>query len=301
MSVRIFWAPHYEHPLPEGHRFPMAKYGLIPQQLLYEGSITDAHLIEPPPADDTVITWTHDPAYVRRLKALDITHKEERRIGFPVSQGLMEREWIITQGTILGAEHALQHGCALNVAGGTHHAYTDRGEGFCLLNDQAVTANYLLRTGRAKRPLIIDLDVHQGQGTAQIFAHEPRVFTFSMHGADNYPLHKERSDWDIALPTGTPDGPYLDQLAAALPQLLDRHRPDFLFYLAGVDPLATDKLGRLALTPQGLRTRDHLVLDAAWRAGLPLQISLGGGYSPRLADIVNAHCETFRLALGVWG
>jgi acetoin utilization deacetylase AcuC-like enzyme len=279
----------------------MEKYDLIPQQLVYEGTLEPQHFFEPGVLPWEVAALVHTPEYIGHLQRLTLPRADARRIGFPFSDALVHRERVITQGTLDCAEWALHHGCALNVAGGTHHAYANRGEGYCLLNDQAVAAAWLLHTGRACRIAIIDLDVHQGQGTALIFAHEPRVFTFSMHAQANYPLHKERSDWDIALPSHTLDGPYLDALALALPQVADRHRPDFVFYQAGADPLATDKLGHLALTPHGLAQRDALVLDWAQALGAPVVVCMGGGYSPRLADVVNAHCATFRQAAQRWG
>lgn len=299
--IRIAHSPVYAHPLPPKHRFPMSKYELIPEQLRREGIAGAEAFFEPPEVSEEVIGWTHEATYWQRLRDQQLTRAEIRRTGFPMSPLLVHRERVITQGTIQGAMWALGHGCALNVAGGTHHAYTDRGEGFCLLNDQAVAANVLLREGHARRILIVDLDVHQGQGTAQIFARDPRVFTFSMHGASNYPLHKEASNLDIALPDGTTDEAYLRRLAETLPALFDQHRPEMVFYLAGADVLATDKLGRLGLTPEGCRQRDALVLEEVVRRGLPVQISMGGGYSERLADIVNAHCETFRLAQALFG
>jgi acetoin utilization deacetylase AcuC-like enzyme len=298
--LRIAHDTLYHHPLPEKHRFPMEKYSLIPEQLRYEGVVAETNFFRPPPVREDIILLTHEADYWQRLKHLELTKSEIRRTGFPLSRQLVDRELVITQGTVAGAEWALGHGCALNVAGGTHHAYTDRGEGFCLLNDQAVAANYLLRTGQANRILIVDLDVHQGQGTAQIFAEEPRVFTFSMHGADNYPLHKERSDLDIPWPSGTTNGPYLDELRRVLPKLIDRHRPDVVFYLAGADILAEDKLGRLSLTMEGARERDRFVLETLYARGLPVQISMGGGYAPRVADIVTCHCQTFKLAQEIY-
>lgn len=298
--LKIAYSPVYVHPLPPEHRFPMAKYELIPAQLKHQGIVTDAHFFEPLPLPENWILATHNAQYWHRLHTLQLTRAEERRIGFPQSAGLVHREVVIAQGTMMAADYALQFGAAMNVAGGTHHAYTNRGEGFCLLNDQAIAANYLLATGKSKRILIIDLDVHQGNGTAQIFAQEPRVFTFSMHGADNYPLQKEHSDLDVPLPTGTTDDDYLAALEYHLPALLDSHRPDFCFYLSGVDVLATDKLGKLKLSPEGCAARDRFVFLTLHRAGLPVVTCMGGGYSTRLADIVNAHCETFRIAQGVY-
>jgi acetoin utilization deacetylase AcuC-like enzyme len=294
--LKIAYDPIYQHPLPEGHRFPMIKYELIPQQLLREGTVTEAAFFTPTEIDDPWVLTTHTESYWDDLKALRIGPKMIRKIGFPLSAELVRRERVITQGTIDCCHYARQYGIALNVAGGTHHAYPDRGEGFCLLNDVGIAANYLLTKGLSRKILIIDLDVHQGNGTAVVFQHEPRVFTFSMHGKENYPLKKERSDLDIELPTYTTDAPYLEQLTATLPRLLSEQRPDFLFYIAGVDILETDKLGKLRVTREGCRQRDAFVLEQARAAGLPMVISMGGGYSTRIADIVEAHCNTFRLA-----
>jgi len=299
--LRIAYHTDYLLPLPPGHRFPMQKYELIPEQLLYEGTVTPDVFHAPGLAADSDILAVHHADYLHRLRTLALTPAEIRRTGFPLTQHLVQRELMIAQGTIDTALHALQHGCGLNVAGGTHHAYPGHGEGFCLLNDQAVAAAYLLRNGLAQRILMLDLDVHQGNGTACIFAHTPQVFTFSMHGAANYPHKKEQSDWDIALPTGTQDAEYLDILRQALPQLLDRHRPDFVFYLSGVDVLEVDRLGKLALTRDGCRERDRTVFEWLQAAGLPVQVSMGGGYAPRLADIVEAHCNTYRLAQHYYG
>jgi acetoin utilization deacetylase AcuC-like enzyme len=298
--LKIAWSPVYAHPLPEGHRFPMEKYNLIPEQLLYEGTITAANLFEPGPVAEADILLTHDADYWTRLSGLLLTPREIRKTGFPLSARLVARERIITQGTLDCAHHALTHGVAMNVSGGTHHAFRARGEGFCLLNDIAVAANCLLRDGLAQRILIIDLDVHQGNGTAEIFQHEPRVFTFSMHCESNYPMDKERSSRDIGLPPFTDTAAYLAVLHAELPGILADFRPDFVFYLSGVDILETDKLGRLAVTRAGCQARDRFVLENVHALGLPLCISMGGGYSHRISDIVEAHCNTFRLAQAIY-
>jgi acetoin utilization deacetylase AcuC-like enzyme len=223
-----------------------------------------------------------------------------RRTGFQLSAKLVEREIRIAKGTIDGCHFAFQHGIAFNVAGGTHHAGSNWGEGFCLLNDQAIAANYLLYNNLSKSILIIDLDVHQGNGTAQIFENEPRVFTFSMHGANNFPYRKERSDKDIDLPDNTGDEEYMALLKESLPQLINLHQPDFIFYLSGVDILQTDKLGKLALTPEGCKERDRFVLQLCHDRGTPVQVSMGGGYSPQIKDIVDAHCNTYRLANDIY-
>jgi acetoin utilization deacetylase AcuC-like enzyme len=297
MMLPIAFAPSYAHPLPDGHRFPMLKYELLPEQLLREGTATaaDFFVAAPPPVADVLLV--HDADYYERLRLGQLTRQEERATGFPWSQALFEREITILGGTIEAARLALQHGVAFNIAGGTHHAFRARGEGFCLLNDQAAAAAWLLAhaPGVAK-VLIVDLDVHQGNGTAAIFQHEPRVFTFSMHGARNYPARKEASDLDLPLPDGTDDATYLKLLAETLPRLLDDVQPDFVFYLAGVDVLATDKLGHLALTREGCRQRDELVLGLCQRHRLPVVVCMGGGYSERIADIVEAHANTFRTA-----
>jgi acetoin utilization deacetylase AcuC-like enzyme len=291
----------YCHPLPKGpngepHRFPMLKYELIPEQLIYEGTCLAENFFSPAEIDERWILGVHTNDYWQDLKNLQISDKMVRRIGFPLSQRLIERETRIAQGTIECCHYALSSGISMNVAGGTHHAYADRGEGFCLLNDVAIAANYLLETHLSKKVLVIDLDVHQGNGTAVIFQNEPRVFTFSMHGKDNYPLHKEASDLDIALPTGTKDEEYLSILEKTLPNLIEQQKPDFAFYISGVDILETDKLGHLKVSIAGCRKRDEMVFEQCQKHQIPVVVSMGGGYSPRLADIVEAHCNTYRVA-----
>jgi acetoin utilization deacetylase AcuC-like enzyme len=300
--LNIAYAPNYAHPLPAGHRFPMLKYELLPEQLLREGTASASDFFEPTPPPLAEVLRTHDAGYYERLRHGQLSRAEERATGFPWSAELFEREVTILGGTIACAARALHTGVALNVAGGTHHAFRDRGEGFCLLNDQAVAAHWLLAHAPAvAKILIVDLDVHQGNGTAAIFRDEPRVFTFSMHGARNYPGRKEVSDLDLALPSGTADADYLALLADTLPRLLAEVQPDFVFYLAGVDVLATDKLGHLALSRAGCRQRDELVLGWCQRQQLPVVVCMGGGYSERIADIVEAHANTFRVAAGLWG
>ncbi|HTI61681.1 histone deacetylase [Mucilaginibacter sp.] len=294
--LKIAYDPIYAHPLPEGHRFPMLKYELIPEQLLHEGIISHENLFSPEPLEEEIIVWTHDKTYWHQLRDLTLPAKEARRIGFPLSAELVEREIRIAKGTIDGCRYAFEYGIAFNVAGGTHHAGTHWGEGFCLLNDQAIAANYLLNNKLASSILIIDLDVHQGNGTAQIFENEPRVFTFSMHGANNFPYRKERSDLDIPLADGTGDDDYLAILRQTLPGLIERQKPGFIFYLSGVDVLKTDKLGKLALSMEACRERDRLVLEACKGHQIPVQVSMGGGYSADIKAIVEAHCNTYRLA-----
>lgn len=278
----------------------MIKYELIPEQLIHEGVITEANLFSPERVDEQNILLSHEYEYWERLKGLKLSSKEERRTGFPLSKKLIEREMRIVQGTIDGCYFAFEHGIAFNVAGGTHHAGSNWGEGFCLLNDQAIAAHYLLSKGLANSILIVDLDVHQGNGTAQIFEQEPRVFTFSMHAEKNFPFRKEKSDLDIGLPNGIADAEYLTILNDTLPELIATLKPDFVFYLSGVDVLATDKLGHLGLTRQGCKERDKYVLQLCKNAGVPVQVSMGGGYSEKIADIVEAHCNTFRVAVDLY-
>jgi acetoin utilization deacetylase AcuC-like enzyme len=300
-QLKIAWHPIYAHPLPEGHRFPMLKYELIPEQLLHEGCITQENLFAPALCKDDVVLRTHDQAYVDKLQQQTLSAKEQRAIGFPQSPALTQREWMITQGTIDCCHFALQNGVAMNVAGGTHHAFADRGEGFCLLNDFAVAANYLLRQNLATKILIVDLDVHQGNGTAKLFANENRVFTFSMHGRHNYPFHKEQSNLDIPLEDGTNDETYLTLLQNHLPEIVQNFEPDFVFYLSGVDILETDKFGKLKVTMNGCKQRDEMVFKLLKEKSLPCVVSMGGGYSADVKIIVEAHCNTFRAAKDIYG
>jgi acetoin utilization deacetylase AcuC-like enzyme len=294
--LQIAFDPIYAHPLPEGHRFPMLKYELIPEQLLHEGGITKENLFSPKPISEQIILLTHDATYWEQLRDLKLLEREQRRIGFPLSARLVQRELRIGQGTIDGCHFAYENGIAFNVAGGTHHAGTNWGEGFCMLNDQAMAANYLLNKGLVSSILIIDLDVHQGNGTAQIFENQPQVFTFSMHAANNFPFRKETSDLDIPLPDGINGEDYLAFLYDALPKLIAQQKPDFIFYLAGVDVLASDKLGKLGLTRDECKVRDQFVFEQCIKHKIPVQVSMGGGYSPQIKDIVEAHCNTYRVA-----
>ncbi len=298
--LKIAWSPIYKYELPEGHRFPMIKYELLPEQLLYEGTVQEQNFFAPDPLDESTILLTHEADYWNKLKTQQLTRKEERAIGFPMSERLVQRGRHIAQGTVQCARFALEFGVAMNIAGGTHHSFTYKGEGFCVLNDIAIAANYLLQRGLARKILVIDLDVHQGNGTAQIFQNDPRVFTFSMHGAKNYPHRKERSDLDIGLPDQTEDQPYLRELRSVLPRLFDRLEPDFAFYLSGVDVLHSDKLGRLSLSLQGCRDRDRFVLKTCRSRCVPVAVSMGGGYSERIAQIVEGHANTYRCAQEIY-
>ena len=290
----------YAHPLPEKHRFPMIKYELLPKQLLHEGTCTPKQFISPKPIDKNTVLRVHQAKYYEKLCSLSLSDSEVRVLGFPLSEALVHREHVIAQGTIDGAEHALKHGIAMNIAGGTHHAFADRSEAFCMLNDQAIAAQWLLDNGKANKVLILDLDVHQGNGTAAIFSNHKDVFTFSMHGEKNYPFRKETSDWDIGLADQTDDSTYLNILADALVDLHQKVQPDFVFYLCGVDVIAKDKLGRLGLSIRGCKQRDEMVLQWCRQHALPVQCSMGGGYVPELSILVEAHANTFRLAHDIY-
>lgn len=299
--MKVAFAPLYCHPLPVGHRFPMEKYALLPEQLLREGIIDSTAFFEPKPLTRSEIERVHSPVYVEKLLQGNLSKQEIRKTGFPWSARLVEREMLICGGTVMNAQYAMADGVSLNIAGGTHHAFRDRGEGFCLLNDIALGADYWLQQNPSWQILVVDLDVHQGNGTASIFQNEERVFTFSMHGKSNYPLHKECSDLDVPLEDGCDDRNYLYLLERHLEALLDTLRPNFVFYQSGVDVLATDKLGRLQLSREGCRQRDALVFQYCKKAEVPVAVSMGGGYSERLTDILEAHTNTFKEAAKIWG
>ena len=294
--LKIAYHSIYKHPLPEGHRFPMLKYELLPQQLLHEGTCTVNNFFEPTIPEDSDILRVHTKAYYQDLRNLTLDARAARKIGFPLSKELVKREVIIADGTLKASEFALKYGVAMNIAGGTHHAYSNRGEAFCLLNDQAIGSRYLLHKNLAKKILIVDLDVHQGNGTAKIFQNDLNVYTFSMHGKGNYPFKKEESNLDIALENDTNDETYLRILKETLPKLIQNQKPDFIYYLCGVDVVASDKLGKLGMTLEGCKERDRFVLQTCKNHKLPVMCSMGGGYSPDIKIIIEAHANTFRLA-----
>lgn len=300
--LKIAFDDIYKHPLPEGHRFPMEKYDLLPRQLLYEGTCEDANFFAPDinPENEKYILLAHDKNYVDKLYNCTIEPRKARKIGFPLSPELVKRERIITNGTINACDYALDYGIAMNIAGGTHHAYRQRGEAFCMLNDQAIGAYYLLDCNLVESILVVDLDVHQGNGTADIFQNDDRVFTFSMHGKNNYPFKKEVSDLDIALEDNISDDEYLEILYKNLPILIDKVKPDFIFYLSGVDIVKTDKLGKLGCTIDGCKARDEFVLNTCFEKGIPTEVSMGGGYSKDIKIIIDAHANTFRLAQDIY-
>lgn len=298
--MKIAFHPLFSYPLPKGHRFPMEKYELLPKQLLHEGTCKAEDFFEPSMPSKEDVLAVHTEEYYNSLINLSLDRRAARKIGFPLSEEFIKREQLIAQGTIDGSEYALKYGISLSIAGGTHHAYTDHGEGFCMLHDQAIAARYLQKKGLAKKILIVDLDVHQGNGTAEIFQNDDSVFTFSMHGAGNYPFKKEKSDLDIAVADGSGDEVYLRILKNILPRVIDEQRPDFIFYLSGVDILESDKLGRLNCTINGCKERDRYVLQMCKDLKIPLQVSMGGGYSPDIKTIIEAHANTFRLAQEIY-
>jgi len=297
----IAFHPIYKHPLPEGHRFPMLKYELLPQQLLHEGIVSKDDFFTPEIPDLKYILAVHQKEYVDDLLNLTLDARKARKIGFPLSSELVERELRIANGTILGCKKALETGIAFNIAGGTHHAYSNHGEAFCLLNDQAIGAHYLLDEKLASKILIIDLDVHQGNGTAEIFQNNPDVFTFSIHGKSNYPFKKEISDLDIALPDKTSDADYLKIVNEFVPKLIEQEKPEFIFYLSGVDILDSDKLGKLGCSIEACKKRDEIVFKNCKKFGIPVQCSMGGGYSPEIKTIIEAHANTYRVAKDIFG
>jgi acetoin utilization deacetylase AcuC-like enzyme len=298
--LKIAYHPIYNHSLKEGHRFPMEKYDLLPQQLLYEGTCIKENFFEPKIPNNKHFFTVHDPEYFFDLLNITLSQKAARKIGFPLSEVLIEREMIIADGTMKASEFALENGIAMNIAGGTHHAFSNRGEAFCMLNDQAIAAKYLQNKALVDKILIVDLDVHQGNGTAEIFQNDTSVFTFSMHGKGNYPFIKEKSDLDIALENDIKDDIYLTILKETLPKLIAQEKPDFIYYLCGVDVLETDKLGKLRLTIEGCKERDRFVLQTCFNAKIPVMCSMGGGYSKDINIIVNAHVNTFRLVQEIY-
>ena len=294
--LKIAFNKNYIYPLEENHRFPMIKYELIPEQLIRESTCSENNFFNPEKVDDDIVLLTHQNEYFERFKSLHLSKKEIREIGFPLSKELVDRELQIADGTIKGVHYSIEHGISMNIAGGTHHAFYDRGEAFCMLNDQAIAANYLINKGLSKRILIIDLDVHQGNGTASLFRSNSKVFTLSFHGKKNYPFRKEKSNLDIEFDDNTNDEKYLKILKETIPKVIDEFNPDFIFYLSGVDVLENDKLGRLSLTINGCRERDRFILDICKKNSIPVQVSMGGGYSVVLKNIIEAHSNTFRLA-----
>jgi acetoin utilization deacetylase AcuC-like enzyme len=295
--VRIFYADHYVLPLPPGHRFPMPKYAALRERV---SAVAADRMRVPDAATDAELLRVHDAAYVRGVTSGALDAQAMRRIGFPWSGAMVERSRRSAGATIAACRSALESGCGINLAGGTHHAHASFGEGFCVFNDAAVAARAMQAEGLAARVLIFDLDVHQGDGTAAIFAGDGSVFTCSMHGRANFPFRKCASDLDVELDDGTRDAPYLAALRVVLPRALDRAQPDLVIYLAGADPYEGDRLGRMSLTKAGLAARDRYVLETLREHALPVAIAMAGGYAERIEDVVDIHFTTVSLALERW-
>jgi acetoin utilization deacetylase AcuC-like enzyme len=298
MTLHVWSSAHYVIPLPDGHRFPIAKYALLRDALVSSGIVRAEAVHDPARATAEQLGRVHTDAYVRAILDGTLEPSAVRRLGFPWSPALVERSLRAVGGTLAAAHHALEQGVAMNLAGGTHHAFADRGEGFCVFNDVAVAIAALRAAGHARRVAVIDLDVHQGNGTHAIFAGDPATYTFSMHGRRNYPFTKVPGTLDVELDDGTTDVTYLALLAEALPRVLRDARPDVVFYLAGADPHEGDTLGRLALTHAGLRRRDAMVLEACREVGLPVVITIAGGYGRQIHDTVAVHVGTAEVAAG---
>ena len=290
--MRVLYADTFVLPLPPGHKFPMAKYTLLRERLLQERVLDPGQLRLPDAATDEELGRAHDPEYVRRASAGLLTEAEMRRIGFPWSPAMIERSRRSAGATIEAARAAIEDGVGVNLAGGTHHAFRDRGEGFCVFNDAAVAARAMQAERRARRVVVIDTDVHQGNGTAAIFRDDPTVFTFSIHGERNFPYRKEVSDLDVPLPDGTGDDAYLDALDRGLNEAIDRAKADLAIFVSGADPHEGDRFGRLKLTKAGLRERDRRVFAATRAAGLPVAVAMGGGYGRDVHDTVDVHVGT---------
>jgi acetoin utilization deacetylase AcuC-like enzyme len=299
--MRVSYDDGYFVALPDGHPFPMGKFPALHQILLREGLLRNEDVTAPALADWDVLRLVHGQRYLEELAAGGLGRKAERRMGLPWSEALVTRSRLAVGGTVLAARMALEDGIAANLAGGTHHAYPDHGEGFCVLNDVAVAICLLRAEGRLQRALVVDLDVHQGNGTAAVFADDEETFTLSFHGARNYPFEKEASSLDVALDDETRDDDYLAQLQVHLPPVLLQSRPDLIVYLAGVDPLAGDRYGRLSLSRDGLHRRDRMVLRAAHEMGVPLLLVMSGGYAPSPEATAELHAIAHREAADVFG
>jgi acetoin utilization deacetylase AcuC-like enzyme len=295
--MQIFYSDLFQLPLPEGHRFPLEKYRLLRERVQSSRLVPPDSLSIPPPATREQLLRVHTPDYVDRVLLGQLDPREIRRIGFPWSPGLVERSLRSVGGAVAACRRALNDGWAANLAGGTHHAYPDHGEGFCVFNDVAVAARAMQAEGRLERAVILDCDVHQGNGTAAIFAGDPSVYTFSIHGAKNFPFHKEQSRLDIALPDGAGDDEFLTALSTGARQAVEEANAGLAIYIAGSDPYHGDRLGRMALTKAGLLERDRIIFDLCEAAGLPVAIVLGGGYAREITDSVDIHFATLRLAL----
>lgn len=299
MPLTVWSSARYAFPLPTGHRFPVEKYAMLRDRVVAEGIVSPERVLDPEGASDAMLRLVHTAEYVERFVGGALSAAEVRRLGFPWSPALVERSRRAVGGTVAAARHALEHGTAMNLAGGTHHAFPDHGEGFCVFNDVAIAIRLLRAEGAITRAAVIDLDVHQGNGTHAIFAGDRDVFTFSMHGGRNYPFEKVAGTLDVDLDDGTEDAEYLRVLAAALPHVLRDAQPDLVLYLAGADPHEGDRLGRMKLTFAGLERRDAMVLEACREVGLPVAIVIAGGYGRRIEDTVRVHVSTARIVAAI--
>jgi acetoin utilization deacetylase AcuC-like enzyme len=298
-SVKVFYSDHFVLPLPEGHRFPMKKYSMLRERVERDGICKNGELRAPHPVTDEEILRAHDPGYLEKVVTGTLTDREMRRIGFPWSQRMVERSRRASGGTLDAARIALSEGIATNLAGGTHHAFADHGEGFCVLNDSAIAARALLAEGFVEKVVVLDTDVHQGNGTAAIVRGDARVFTLSIHGAKNYPFHKEESDLDAPLPDGAGDDAFLLALGERLERVLDLEDWNLAIFLAGADPFEGDKLGRLRVTKSGLAERDRMVLEGCRGRGIPVAVTMAGGYAREVEDTVDIHFQTVKRASDV--
>jgi acetoin utilization deacetylase AcuC-like enzyme len=296
MPLHVWSSAKYTFPLPDGHRFPIAKYALLRERVLAEGIVDPDRMHDPRRVTRDELLLVHTEDYVDRFDRGELTRDEERRHGFPWSAALVERSYRAAGGTLEAATHACAHGIAMNLAGGTHHAFPDHGEGFCVFNDVGIAIRALQRAGSIDRAAVIDLDVHQGNGTHAVFDGDDSVFTFSMHGGKNYPFRKIPGQLDVELADGTGDDQYLSLLSESLPRVIASARPELVVYLAGADPHVHDKLGRLALSFEGLARRDSMVIDQCREVGLPVVVTVAGGYGASIDETVRIHVETARIA-----
>ena len=295
-GLKVFYSDHFVLPLPEGHRFPMVKYSMLRERVAASGICAPGELRVPRPVSDVEILRSHERGYLERVVSGTLTRKEMRRIGFPWSERMVERSRRASGGTLGACLAALEDGFAANLAGGTHHAFADRGEGYCVFNDSAIAARAMQAEDLVGRVLVVDTDVHQGNGTAAILRGDASVFTFSIHGAKNFPFHKERSDLDVALPDGADDGEFLDALERGLERALEASRAELAIYLAGADPFEGDRLGRLSVSKEGLAERDRLVLESCRERGIPVAVTMAGGYARNVEDTVDIHFGSIERA-----
>ena len=295
-AMKVFYSDQFVLPLPKGHRFPMNKYSMLRERVEKAGLCGPGELRAPHAVTDEEVLRAHDPNYLKKVITGTLSDKEMRRIGFPWSERMVERSRRASGGTLDACRSALEEGIAANLAGGTHHAFADRGEGFCVLNDSAIAARALRAEGLVSRVAVLDTDVHQGNGTAAMLHGDPNVFTFSIHGAKNYPFHKEQSDLDVPLSDGADDSAFLSALSDALGRVLDQGTWDLAIFLAGADPLEGDKLGRLSVTKSGLAERDRMVLEACRERDIPIAVTMAGGYAKQVEDTVDVHFQTVERA-----